>query len=272
MISCLQARGLVPLYVDGEITTVEVFEIETHLADCAECRSEFERLREVVDTVRVTSPLYEPPAGSYERVERLVSAHRSRTWMPISAAAAVLLIVLAGWISTRQRESAAGYASFAAQTHLSYARGAFPLDFASSDPRQVAKWLEPRVPFHMPDRQGSGGEPNRYALSGARLMHYAESDVAYLAYMMDSKPISLMIASSSSDIVPSGGETYQSGGLTFHFAEREGLRIITWTDRGLTYAQVSDLRVRGADSCAICHGSAEERSKFENLQRYFPVF
>lgn len=272
MISCLQTRGLVPLYVDGELAAAEVLEVEAHLTDCGECRSEFERLRDVVDAVRGSSPLYDAPAGSYERVERLVSTHDSRAWLPIAAAAAVLLVVLASWISTRQREARSAYASFAAQTHLSYARGTFPLDFASSEPRQVAKWLEPRVPFHIPDSPRNDGELNRYALTGARLMQYAGHDVAYLAYTMDSKPISLMIASSSDEIVPSGSETYQSRGLTFHFAEQHGLRIITWTDRGLTYAQVSDLRVRGADSCAICHGSAEERPKFENLQRYFPVF
>jgi hypothetical protein len=89
-------------------------------------------------------------------------------------------------------------------------------------------------------------------------------DVAYLAYEMDRKPISLLI-SSSSRIMPSGGESYQSGGLTFYFSSEQGLRIITWKDKGLTYAQVSDLDVKGAESCAICHGAEGERRKFEGL-------
>jgi mono/diheme cytochrome c family protein len=81
---------------------------------------------------------------------------------------------------------------------------------------------------------------------------------------MDLKPISLLI-SSSSRIMPSGGESYHSGGLTFYFSAEPGLRIITWKDKGLTYAQVSDLDVQGAESCAICHGAEGERRKFEGL-------
>jgi mono/diheme cytochrome c family protein len=95
-------------------------------------------------------------------------------------------------------------------------------------------------------------------------MQYHGDDIAYLAYEMDRKPISLLI-SSSSRIMPSGGNSYQSGGLTFYFSSQQGLRIITWTDKGLTYAQVSDLDVKGADSCAICHGAEGEQRKFEGL-------
>jgi hypothetical protein len=54
--------------------------------------------------------------------------------------------------------------------------------------------------------------------------------------------------------------------LTFHFAETKGLRMITWTDRGLTYAQVSTVDLPGAASCGVCHGSNEDRPKLDNLR------
>jgi predicted methyltransferase len=44
------------------------------------------------------------------------------------------------------------------------------------------------------------------------------------------------------------------------------MSIIAWTDKGLTYAQVSELDVKGAESCAICHGAEHERRKFEDLR------
>ena len=90
--------------------------------------------------------------------------------------------------------------------------------------------------------------------------------MAYLAYEMDRKPISLLI-SSSDRVVLAGAESYQSGGLNFYFSTEEGLRIITWKDKGLTYAQVSDLNVKGAESCAICHSAESERPKFEGLRK-----
>ena len=105
----------------------------------------------------------------------------------------------------------------------------------------------------------------RYSLAGARLMQFLDDGVAYLAYEMDGEPISLLIASSTR-VTPSGGDTYHSGGLTFHFSAEKGLRMITWSDKGLTYALVSTLDVRGAESCVIAHGAASDRPKFENLR------
>jgi hypothetical protein len=217
-----------------------------------------------VDAVRGASPLYEAPDRCYAAVEGMVAAwerrRKRRRWAQAAAAAAALVAVAGAWVSAGR----SGYEQFAAQAHRDYARGAFPLDLASRQPRVVSSWLEPRVPFHLTLPNYPEGEPKRYALAGARLMQYRGENVAYLAYEMDRKPISLFI-SSSPRILPSGGESYRSGGLTFYFSSEQGLRIITWKDKGLTYAQVSDLDVKGAESCAICHGAEGERRKFEGL-------
>jgi anti-sigma factor RsiW len=205
------------------------------------------------------------PERSYATVEGIVAdwerRQKQRRWMPAVAAAAVFVAVVTGWWVSAGR---AGYEQFAAQTHRNYSRSAFPLDVVSSEPQVVSNWLEPRVPFHLKLPNYPEGGPKRYALAGARLMQYRGEDVAYVAYEMDRKPISLLI-SSSSRIVPSGGESYKSAGLTFYFSSQQGLRIITWKDKGLTYAQVSDLDVKGAESCVICHGAEGERRKFEGL-------
>jgi anti-sigma factor RsiW len=264
MMTCSEIRPRIALYVDREMTGAEALDFEAHLTECVECRRAYDDLRETVDAVRGARPLYEVPERSYAAVRGVVAdwerRHRQRRWVLASAAAAVLLAVALAGVSTGR----SGYEEFAAQTHRGYARGAFPLDVASSQPQVVTNWLEPRVPFHLTLPNYPEGGPKRYALAGARLMQYQGQDVAYLAYEMDRKPISLLI-SSSSQIIPSGGESYQSGGLTFYFSAEQGLRIITWKDKGLTYAQVSDLDVQGAESCVICHGAEGERRKFEGL-------
>jgi anti-sigma factor RsiW len=253
--------------VDRELTGTEALDFEAHLTECAECRREYDHLRETVDAVRGARPLYDAPEQSYAAVEGMVAEwerrQNQRRWIPALAAAAVLVALLSAWWVSAGRS---GYEQFAAQTHRNYAQRTFPLDVASSQPQVVSDWLEPRVPFHLTLPNYPEGGPKRYALAGARLMQYRGEDIAYLAYEMDHKPISLLI-SSSSRIVPTGGEKYQSGGLTFYFSSEQGLRIITWKDKGLTYAQVSDLDVKGAESCAICHGAEGERRKFEGLRK-----
>jgi anti-sigma factor RsiW len=266
MMSCSEIRPRIALYVDREVTGAEALEFEAHLSECAECRRAYDDLRETVDAVLGASPLYEAPERSYAAVQGIVAdwerRQKLRHWLAAApaVAAALLIAVVTAWVSTGR----SGYEQFAAQAHRNYARGAFPLDVASGEPQVVSNWLEPRVPFHLTLPNYPEGGPKRYALAGARLMQYHGEDVAYLAYEMDRKPISLLI-SSSSRITPSGGESYQSGGLTFYFSSEQGLRIITWKDKGLAYALVSDLDVKGAESCVICHGAEGERRKFEGL-------
>jgi anti-sigma factor RsiW len=264
MMSCSEIRARIAVYVDREITGAEALDFEAHLTDCDECRRAYDDLRLTVDAVRGASPLYEVPEQSYAAVQKIVvnweRKQKLRRWVPIAAVAALMIVLVTAWFSTRQ----SGFEKFAAQAHRDFARGVFPLDVASTEPQTVSNWLEPRVPFHLTLPNYPEGGKKRYALAGARLMQYRGQEVAYLAYEMDRKPISLLI-SSSSRIIPSGGESYQSGGLTFYFSSEQGLRIITWKDKGLAYAQVSNLDVKGAESCVICHGAAGERHKFERL-------
>jgi hypothetical protein len=58
-----------------------------------------------------------------------------------------------------------------------------------------------------------------------------------------------------------------SGGLTFHIESVAGLKVITWSDKGLTYALASDLSVSGEQSCMVCHGSPEQRRLIEGFSR-----
>lgn len=59
-----------------------------------------------------------------------------------------------------------------------------------------------------------------------------------------------------------GDEAFRQAAVA---ASVSGLEVITWTDKGLTYALASDLAVTGSKSCMVCHGSAAERRKFEGL-------
>ena len=275
MIGCDDAKNSIALYLDRELSGLEALEFEAHLTQCAACRLAYENSRAVVDGIRAASPLYEVPEQSYANIEQFVvqqdkGPRRHHSLALAAATALVLGVIIGAWFSSRAaRKHAVPYSSFAAEAHLLYARGAFPLDIVSREPRAVADWLGGRLPFHLtlpnyPEPNGSR-EQKKYSLVGARLLQYLDQDVAYLAYEMDHKPISLVIASSA-QVFPSGEDTYQSGGLTFYSTAAKGLRMMTWADKGLTYALVSTLDVRGSESCVICHGSANDRPKLDNLR------
>jgi hypothetical protein len=117
----------------------------------------------------------------------------------------------------------------------------------------------------LPNYQESSGQEKLYTLEGARLVNYQSQYAAYVAYRMKERPISLVITSDSTAKL-SGGEEIPSKGLTFHYNAIDGLKVITWSDRGLTYALVSDLDERGQQSCIVCHAGTKDQDFIEPLK------
>jgi anti-sigma factor RsiW len=149
---------------------------------------------------------------------------------------------------------------------LRFAGGQLPLEVRSEQPEEVSRWFGGRVPFHvtLPDYPVAPGEMKFYRLEGGRLVALKGDYAAYVAYRMDGRPISLLVASATT-VEPSGRDTVKWGGLTFHLESRAGLNVITWSDNGLTYALAAELGFGGERSCLVCHGSPKERGKIEGF-------
>jgi hypothetical protein len=117
----------------------------------------------------------------------------------------------------------------------------------------------------LPTYQESSGQEKLYRLEGARLVGYKSDYAAYVAYQMSARPISLVLTTDAV-ATASGGEGIVSQGITFHYDSIDGLKVITWSDKGLTYALVSDFEERGQQSCVVCHAGAKDRDFIEGLK------
>lgn len=286
MTTCDSLRRLVSPYLDGELVGEDRADFEAHVRECASCRESLEREREVVRAIRHSLPLYEAPKELRDRVDRLTreqrpapEAPRGRLGLsfghPLVLAASLAAFVLAATALLRESElgrkeglarPAGAFAALAVDTHLRHERDQLPLEVRSETPAEVSRFFEGRVPFHftLPDYPVTPGETKLYHLEGGRLVAFGGDYAAYVAYRMEDRPISLLVTSAER-VRPEGGELVVSGGLTFHIESVAGLKVITWTDKGLTYALASDLAVTGNRSCMVCHGSAAERGKFEGI-------
>lgn len=278
MSGCDAFRRLISPYLDGELVEEDRADFEAHVGGCAACRQSLEDEREVVDALqRGARPVPPAPRELRARVDRMLAdaqlpnAAASRWGGPLVIAASLVAIAVVG-ATLLQRSSAlpprglTAFASVAADTHLRHARGQLPLEVRSDVPADVSRFFEGRVPFHLalPDYPVGPGERKPYHLDGGRLVAFGDDYIAYVAYRMEGRPISLLVASADS-ARPEGGSEVVSGGLTFHIESVAGLKVITWSDKGLTYALVSDLAVTGSRSCIVCHGSDAERRKIEGL-------
>ncbi|HEX3251866.1 MAG TPA: zf-HC2 domain-containing protein [Pyrinomonadaceae bacterium] len=283
MRSCEDIRGRLTLYLDNELQGDERATVEAHLADCESCAALFARELNFLNTIREGGPLHIASPELRSRVEQILrvepvqsraSHQRSRfNWLVATAAGLlVLLVPVAIWRIVRHKEPApvsqvCSFALMAADTHLRHVRGQLPLETETASPREISAWFANKVNFSvkLPNYQESSGQDKLYTLEGARLVGYQNDYAAYVAYRMKDRPISLVITSDSS-AQPSGGEEIASKGLKFHFNAIDGLKVITWSDRGLTYALVSDLDERGQQSCIVCHTGTKDQDFIEPLK------
>ena len=290
MAACRSWRLRVMLHLDDELDAGERRLVESHLKTCAACRGAFHRERLFREGVRRRRQLHAVPDDLRARVAVLVDAARAaspaagtrRRTRPSPSGAArrlrayagvVLIAGLVGLFGVRNVSDmvvagaeAASFPGMAVDAHKRHQRGQLPLELATDAAGDVSRWFEGKVPFAvtLPDYREASGPENRYEIRGARLVGFNGDYAAYVAYRMARQPVSLVITSVSV-ARPEGGETIHAKGIPFHFETIDGLKVVTWTHRNLTYALVSNLRERGQQSCMVCHQGAVGRDFIDAL-------
>lgn len=294
MKACTDIRDQIAFYLDDELRDLERTKLEEHVRSCPTCadllaeeQAFFDVLRtegrsdpapasvrdRVGEILQTTSEPVRASENLRRRVEHLVGAPRTapawRRLVVASVAASLALVALVFfWRTTNPGiVGPSEFAAMAVSTHQRHVRGSLPLEIETRSPEAVKTWFGDKVPFllELPTYQEVSGQERLYGIVGARLVAYRGDYAAFVAYEMSSRPISLIVTSTSL-AVPSGGQTVVSKGLTFHFDVVDGLKVITWSHRGLTYALVSDLEERGEDSCKVCHAGAQDQDVLVQLR------
>ncbi len=292
MKGCEEVRARVVLYLDDELRGEEAELVEAHLEGCASCADRVEDERRFLEALRSQRPLHGAPAALRERIAAIVAEGAERAsapgarrlrWMRRAArrrtgfmAAAMAAVAVAGVAflgalpGTRLAPATSEFAAVAVASHERYVRGGLPLELASTAPEAISAWFDGKVPFHLtlPNyREFSTtdipvAEP-AYRIEGARLVGFKGDYAAFVAYRMGERPISLL-ATSSTEAAPAGGEIVALKGLLFHHDTVDGLKVISWSHRGLTYALVSSLAEPGHRSCMVCHQGTPDRDFIEH--------
>ena len=279
MKNCEDIYRRLNLYLDNELQGEERAAIESHLQQCESCASIFERELSFIKAIRESGSLHVASPELRARVQETLSGtgtqaragSRSRlTWgFAIAAALVILVLPVVVWRMMKRSDqmTLSSFALMAAETHLRHARGQLPLEVETAAPQRISEWFANKVNFSvkLPNYQESSGQEKLYTLEGARLVGYKDDYAAYVAYRMKSRPISLVITSDAA-AQPSGGEEIVARGLKFHYNAIHGLKVLTWSDRGLTYALVSDLEERGQQSCIVCHQGTKDQDLIAPLK------
>lgn len=178
---------------------------------------------------------------------------------------AIALLVIVGVLGTRSPSSQAPlsdpkFAEFAVSTHRQHAQGSLALDVRSDSQQTLNEWFEAKSRFHLalPASPAAPGEERPYRLEGARFVQVGDKTAAYIAYQMQTGPVSLIVTPDSV-AVASGGVEVDFKKVSFHYRTVEAYKVVTWSVHGLTYALVSQEGNSTQRSCMVCHSAMRDR-------------
>jgi len=201
------------------------------------------------------------PDLSPEPVPPPPSPRRFMRWLvPALALTMIALVVRMRLPSSPTPLSGSQFAEFAASTHRQHAQGNLALDVRSDSQQTLNEWLKAKSPFSLalPASPPAPGEERPYRLEGAGLVQVGSKNAVYIAYQMETGPVSLMVTPDSVAIA-SGGLKVDFKKVSFHYRMVEGYKVVTWSLRGRTYALVSQEGNSTQGSCMVCHSPMRDR-------------
>jgi anti-sigma factor RsiW len=232
---CGQARRLLWPDAGPRVATAEIVAAREHAAGCEACRGFLQDMQSIGEQIARNAP--RPPAPTEVRDRLFKSIARARTAsqpqgyttrrgrMAIAGAGAFLVLVLGLLVYLRLPAGSPGSdpaLGSIAEDRLRSQKGAV---LVSADSLQVARWLVERLPFAVqvplfPDAR----------LTGARLLVDRRKSGAVIEYTTQGRLLTYYV-------LPGGTGSPRRVRLT----SRDGYRVASWHDAGLTHALVGTL-------------------------------
>jgi anti-sigma factor RsiW len=221
-------------YLDGELETGSMQELDRHLRECSACTAESLRRLQWKRTIHTAGQRYVADSSLRKRVLKSISPRRvSSTWWrwPAFGALAAVLLVAAGFWTVQHKTRVVRQnqiVSELADLHVSTLASPTPVDVVSSDRHTVKPWFEGKIPFsfNLPELQGSPFE-----LVGGRVSYLEQSPGAELIFRVRKHLISVFI--------------FQDRAVRAEFSGSEAMdarsfHLESWTQGELHYFVIGD--------------------------------
>jgi hypothetical protein len=233
--SCGRARRLLWPGAGPREATPEILAAREHASGCEACREFFRDMQQVGDRIGRWAPRPTAPADVRDRLFKAIARARTATapaagaarrrQMIVAGAAAILVVVVAwlGYLAVQSGADGTDPIGSVVEDRLRSQHGA---GLASSDSLQVAQWLAERLPFAVqvplfPEAR----------LVGARLLMNDQKWGAVMEYAVQGQVLTYYVLPGSGVGMP----------RQIQLASRNGYRVASWHDAGLTHALVGTL-------------------------------
>jgi anti-sigma factor RsiW len=230
-------------YLDSELDSNPMRELDQHLRECPACAAEALRRLQWKRSIDSAGGRYTPDPELRERIQKTISPARRAWWHwrpAFAAIAAALLLFSAARIIQqevfRQKQPPVQESRIIADTtseladlHIATLASANPVDIVSSDRHNVKPWFAGKIPFtfNLPDLQGT-----QFELIGGKVSYLGQSPGAQLLFRVRQHQISVFIFQARS-LPPSFAKPGELDAQSFH--------LETWQHNGLQYFAISDV-------------------------------
>jgi anti-sigma factor RsiW len=234
-VRCDFADSLLQGYFDGELSTARAAEFELHLQHCVHCPVELVDMDLLSQRLQLAQ-LYEAAPASFRKkiyahlrpVAPTTAMSRPLLWHWLAAAAALLLLAIAGW-KVNSVPSTDDYQAELAEeivnAHVQSLQPGHLTGISSNDEQAVKGWFKGRLKFALPARDFAN---DGFALQGGRLDVVDERSVAVLVYASTGHLINVFVwPRQGRDTSPQVGS-------------RQGYQWVDWRKGRIEFCAVSD--------------------------------
>jgi anti-sigma factor RsiW len=241
--------GKLDAYLDGELDSSEMQELDGHLRECSGCTAEALRRLQWKRAVHSAGQCYTSDPALREQIQKSISPARPAWWHwrpAFAATAAVLLLFAAARIvqleivqskarvvqnnqAQNNLDQRSGIVGELADLHVATLASANPVDVVSSDRHNVKPWFAGKIPFNfdLPELRGS-----QFELIGGRVTYMEQSPGAQLLFRVRKHQISVFI--------------FQTRALPVNFAragelDARSFHLESWQRGGLQYFVIGDV-------------------------------
>ena len=139
--------GKLDTYVDGELSTNEMRDLDAHLRKCPSCAADVLSRLQLKRAIHSAGKRYSPSPEFRERVRKSIATKPRfspiRMWLGATAAVALLLIAGFVTLTVRQQQLHRRQTfSELADLHVSTLASANPVDVLSTDRHTVKPWFQ----------------------------------------------------------------------------------------------------------------------------------
>jgi anti-sigma factor RsiW len=234
-VKCDFADSLLQGYFDGELSAPSAAEFERHLQHCVHCAVELVDLDLLSGRLQLAQLYEAAPASLRKRIRADLRPVAPTTTMPqpllwhwLAAAAALLLLAIAGWRVSpvlRTDDYQVELAEEIVDAHVHSLRPGQLTGISSNDEQAVKGWFKGKLTFALPVRDFAN---DGFALQGGRLDVVEGRSVAVLVYARPGHLINVFIWPT------------RERDTSLRVGSRQGYQWIDWRQGKIEFCAVSE--------------------------------